>query len=582
MKRTGFSNKASAYHTYKIPTDIDKAAEHQVKNSAGGYVYRADKFDLLRRMLILGTKYGSYYITANDMTRSYAGIIEECIAQDYKKTFAAISEVYDSGMYLDEGAVIFALAQMCSSKDPAARNLASSMIYELRTGNAILHFCSIMDNLRGWGRAIRRELSSWYNREPSKVAYQILKYQSRFNWSHRDVLRKAHIIPSSDEHNILFSYIADGWGSDWYYSETVGYKGEPTYSFSGTVGNVTPKTSHKVQLSLVTNSTFLEQIAAYEKMKNLSDMSSAILIQQKNLTIEMVPTERRNSQLVWQSLLYNMPIGSMIRNLNKFSSVRLFDNKQPEHIASERNIGYVNVKLLDTELLRKARVHPVDLFIATQAYERGNNMNMRWEVYDEILENLKHSLSSLLNVDSKEVNENVRVLIAIDHSGSMDTEVISNTSCFEAAVMMATYIKSKFTKSTQVVFSSNMVIGKLNLTNDVYSNVRQAMKSPSTGATSCADPIVWAKNNKENYDAIVILTDSETWAGNENVRYAIGQYRDKINSKMRFVNVAMVGNTFTLADPMSNLDMEMTSFDTGIVNVIESFISGESIWEQEK
>ena len=39
----------------------------------------------------------------------------------------------------------------------------------------------------------KRGLAKWYNnRSVDKLAVQMLKYQSRNGWSHRDVLRKVH------------------------------------------------------------------------------------------------------------------------------------------------------------------------------------------------------------------------------------------------------------------------------------------------------------------------------------------------------------------------------------------------------
>ncbi|KKK50805.1 hypothetical protein LCGC14_3121320, partial [marine sediment metagenome] len=49
----------------------------QVKNDAGGYVFKIDPFDALDRFLILGCESGTYYTGATKMTQRAASIILE-------------------------------------------------------------------------------------------------------------------------------------------------------------------------------------------------------------------------------------------------------------------------------------------------------------------------------------------------------------------------------------------------------------------------------------------------------------------------------------------------------------------------
>jgi 60 kDa SS-A/Ro ribonucleoprotein len=52
----------------------------------------------------------------------------------------------------------------------------------------------------------------WYTRKsPGDLAYQLLKYQSRDGWAHRDALRIAHPKAPSSEHDALFRFATRGW-----------------------------------------------------------------------------------------------------------------------------------------------------------------------------------------------------------------------------------------------------------------------------------------------------------------------------------------------------------------------------------
>jgi len=51
----------------------------------------------------------------------------------------------------------------------------------------------------GFGRSRRRAISKWYlSRSPKDLAMTVTKYKRRCHWSHADLLRLAHVKPSSD------------------------------------------------------------------------------------------------------------------------------------------------------------------------------------------------------------------------------------------------------------------------------------------------------------------------------------------------------------------------------------------------
>lgn len=51
----------------------------------------------------------------------------------------------------------------------------------------------------GFGRSRRRAVKNWYlSRSPKDLALTVTKYKRRCHWSHTDVLRLAHVKPSSD------------------------------------------------------------------------------------------------------------------------------------------------------------------------------------------------------------------------------------------------------------------------------------------------------------------------------------------------------------------------------------------------
>ena len=49
----------------------------------------------------------------------------------------------------------------------------------------------------GWGQGMRRAVSEWYlTRDAMDLADCVTRYRGRHGWSHRDILKLAHIKPN--------------------------------------------------------------------------------------------------------------------------------------------------------------------------------------------------------------------------------------------------------------------------------------------------------------------------------------------------------------------------------------------------
>jgi 60 kDa SS-A/Ro ribonucleoprotein len=96
------------------------------------------------------------------------------------------------------------------------------------------------------------------------------------------------------------------------------------------------------------------------------------------------------------------------------------------------------------------------------------------------------------------------------------------------------------------------------------------------GGTDCAAPMEWARKNKREYDAFVVYTDSETWAGVVHPAKALKNYRKSSGIvDARLVVVGMVSNNFTIADPKDPGMLDVVGFDTTTPQVVSNFIAGK-------
>ena len=180
-------------------------------------------------------------------------------------------------------------------------------------------------------------MAGWYTGKPARdVAYQVLKYQRRGGWAHRDALRLAHPKAPSVSHDLVFRYATKGW---------VGV----------------------LELDGVDDLDVVQTFEAVQALKHQGPGEAARTIARHGLTREMVPTELLTHAVVWEALLERMPLGAMVRNLGVMSKVGLL---VPTSAASRTVVG----RLGDRAALRAARIHPVGLLAALTTYARGRGV----------------------------------------------------------------------------------------------------------------------------------------------------------------------------------------------------------------
>jgi len=163
----------------------------------------------MRRFLILGNEGGSYYATERQLTLENAFAVMRCIKNDPQRAIELIKEVSLKGKAPKQEPVLFALAIMAGCEIEEARKLALNALPEIaRTGSHLFMFLDMVTKLRGWGRMLKRSIGNWYISKPlDNLAYQMMKYQSRYGWTHRDAIKLSHPKPPTEEYAKLFRYI---------------------------------------------------------------------------------------------------------------------------------------------------------------------------------------------------------------------------------------------------------------------------------------------------------------------------------------------------------------------------------------
>lgn len=189
-------------------------------NNGGGLAFAISKWQRLNRFLIMGVEGGTYYVGQKELALQNAKCLLECILSDGLRTVREIVKVSDEGRAIKNSPAIFALAVCAANGDnPTMRSMALDCLPKVcRTGTHLFEFCQYVRKFRGWGRGLKRAVANWYLlnadlnglRDLDNVAYQLLKYQQREGWSHRDLLRLSHPMPTSGNVSTLFKYVVTG------------------------------------------------------------------------------------------------------------------------------------------------------------------------------------------------------------------------------------------------------------------------------------------------------------------------------------------------------------------------------------
>lgn len=510
----------------------------QVPNSAGGYVFEVSAWDRLDRFLILGTDGGTYYVSERTLTLHNARVVEELLAVDGPRIVRRIVELRDSNRLPRLGPAIFALALAMKRGDLETRRAAADAVPAIaRTHTQLFQLATAVQAFGGWGRATKRAFARWYtDQDAAKVAYQAVKYQHREGWSGRDVLRKAHPTPPTEDHDQVFRWMAKGW--------------------EGALPSEPPTDAMRL-------------IWAMERAKRTQDVDEMVaLILNEGLVRELVPTRFLREASVWEALLHagrGMPMTALLRNLAKMTSVGLIAPMSDAslHIAS---------RLSDARSLQRARIHPIAVLSAMRTYARGSGVRgkLSWTPVQVIKDALDRAFP--LSFGSVKASGK-RTVVALDVSGSMGCGSVAGLIGLtprEAAAAMAVVTLRTEPHTYPVAFTHGLTPFDIGRRASVDSVVRKMGRQPF-GATDCALPMLHARKRKLQVDTFVVYTDNETWHGGVHPCQALRDYRQAMGIPAKLIVVGMTATNFTIADPADSGMLDVVGFDTAAPNLMAEF-----------
>jgi 60 kDa SS-A/Ro ribonucleoprotein len=558
-------------------------------NKEGGYTFIVSDEDYILRCLILGTNKNTYYATAREMTTECIDFLKQKI-KDGKGTILVntIKKVYEDGRAPKQDPTLMALALASSCEDLETRKKAYKVVSTLRTLSHIYTwkgYHKVAAKSKGMGKLSKAALCSIFEKmTPQQLGYQVTKYPHRKtaveDWSFLDLMRCIHL--KGDKLPLEGQFVMK-------------------YAIRG-IDEANKFLEEHIELK---ESHVINYIQTVEKVKSLTESEEnrvelIKLAYEFNLPREVLPTWSFNFADVWRSLLLNreqtritMPMTGLIRNLAVMTTRNVFDDAL--------TVSLIEEHLTNETVIKKARLHPVNILIAMMTYKsgHGDKGKLTWTPHAKIIAALEQAFYKsfkYVNATGK------RILHGIDCSGSMTspipcmTQISSHTA---ASVMAMTFARIEaeslqefvgFTASHSyyggpVRKEINDGLRKLNINPTMtLEKAMEATQFSDFGSTDCSLPIEKAiKDFKESggakglWDVFMIYTDNETYSGRRHPSVALKEYRELTGIPAKMVVIACMPNASSIADPTDGGMLDIVGFDTNAPEIVMNFIRDDAL-----
>lgn len=506
--------------------------KEMARNNAGGFTFTLDKWGTLDRFIMLGTESNGYYVTAKDQTKQSFDTIKACVREDGKRTIDRAVMYSTEGRAPKNDPAIVVLAVAAATGDAETQAYAWENLAKVcRIGTHLFTFMSIFNPMGKWNAAAKRGVAAWYlNRSVERAAVQMLKYQSRNGWSHRDVLRLAHVKPANELQTSLFKYATGG--------------------------------------ELVMGQAVTPLLVTFEQLKRATDVKEVIRLIQDNELVswEMVPTQWLKDPNVLMALLPKMGLTAVIRQLGKLTAAGVI-------APLSEGAKMVIAKLGDAEDLKAQRVHPVSILQSMKQYSvgHGEKGSLTWRPEQRVVDALDDAFyAAFTNVE----DTGAGFLLGIDCSGSMFGATVNgspNLTAAEVAGVMALAIVKR--QSNYWIGGFNTKMGELKISPNMrLDKVMAEIRRFPWGGTDCSLPMRHAlQHNMSGVDLFCTITDNETWAGVEQPSQSLAKYRGKFGGSAKNVVIGTSVSNFTVADPKDPYSMDIAGFDTAAPQIIAEF-----------
>ena len=201
----------------------------------------------------------------------------------------------------------------------------------------------------------------------------------------------------------------------------------------------------------------------------------------------------------WAEIARNGSWQQVRQNLNTFLRHEVF--------AKSKNIKMVAEKLRDETAIARARVLPYQLLTAYQA----TSNQMPFEIREALQDAMETAVQNVPVIQGK-------VVVCPDVSGSMHSSVTghrgsatSKTRCIDIAALVSAAMLRTNPQAHVIPFEQITVNVQLNPRDSIMTNAEK-LANIGGGGTACSAPLAMLNREKADVDLVVIVSDNESWA----------------------------------------------------------------------
>ena len=592
---------------------IPGSEKDMIRNDASGFVFKVDELTQLLRWLILGSDTGTFYRPGTSLTLDNLTLVRSLLATGQGLAVVKLVEdVFEKARAPRQDTTLMTLAVAArhgtaTPSDMASREVRAAawdVVRKLRTMTQVysfLKYYQLAGSSGGWGALAKRAICDWFISHDARwLTYQSHKYGSREGWTAADILRLVHLNAGKFQTPMQLAVkAAASKRTDDLVRLPHGKIAEETYAqkYDREVAALEAKSGgDAVEFGEV--KAYLDAISELKDMITEDETLLPRVIELVHLhrfTREFMQTWMLKHCVVHEALLLSpdgtkvtMPITALLRSLAVLTVKGVFGSYRVAKLVADH--------IQNREVLVRGHVHPVALLLAWATYKqgRGDKSSLTWDPHATIVAGLESAFRASYSTVAP---TGKRIFHAFDGSGSMSCGIAGlPITAAQATAVMGLCFSAAEDPDTQkfAIFSS----GRSNHTYDRSSGLTEFSFPPETtldqtaqvtqksdwGGTDCSLPIRTALDQfkasggkKGLFDAFVIYTDNDTWAGTEHVCQSLKKYRDATKIPAKLVVVATRATSATVADPKDPLTFELVGFDAQAPKLLHDFLTGDML-----
>ncbi|XP_035229485.1 60 kDa SS-A/Ro ribonucleoprotein-like isoform X2 [Stegodyphus dumicola] len=506
----------------------------------------------LRRYLYLGDETKPFPLSVRyPFNPEKNQFIEELETRETdKEAIQEILRIYREGHYLELEPIIYALAVYAHSKHFFMKDAAFNVAKEICSSAAsMLTFAYFYKELSkpssGYGRALRRFLTHWYNKKDAKdLAIEVTKVKSRHKWTHKDILCMAHVKSENTANAAVLKYAVKGFHVA---EKECGSQAEAESVLS-----------------------YLKGI--YELTHTDDPKIAARLIEIHDLCLEHVPSKILKSSEVALCLIPRVPLKCLLELLPRFSKLGLLKlNSQHYKAVLER--------LSLEESLNDGSLDPLETFLVLRKWQIANRilpgkpiLRQNTPALDDALQKLH--LASFKTIIPKEK----RYLIALDIRLSMNhihcVGCSALTPSHVSDIILMALVKAEMSNVTVVVYSSGELVS-VDINNKMtLGDVVEHLSSVTAGPVNLSAPIHWASEKKKCFDTFLVFTDLLGSTEDGDLLSVFRNYKENMNlPNTRYFLSTLCDKEASFPYKEASM-LNVVGFNPKLIKIIQDFTCG--------